>query len=421
MMSQKHTLSNGVRILVDSDSRFHSASVAFCLLGGSSDETRDDIGRTHLLEHALFKRTRLHSTAELACIVDDLGGEVNAFTDTDSLCLHADVPAKDIPTVLELFRELLLESAYTEEDVALEREVIRQEIIEADDDPEQAVYQRFSERFWPGHSISYPVAGYLETLGVFDRQSLVERQEELLVGSRILLVAAGNVDFEALVAFAEKHFGGFPSAEAPHPVKPLSQGGFELFERPVNQVFVLFGREAPSRVSPEFVYANIVATAFGGGMSSRLFQRVREQQGLAYDIGAELDSYVNAGALLVSCTLERSNINRALPLLFQEYDALRSEGLTTEELERAKRFICATLQMEVDSMNHRLWRLLESELYFGRAISASDVVERYSAVGPTEIRQFLDSMGKDSRHELLVLGGDVEKYALPSTLQARFG
>lgn len=413
---EKHTLANGVRILVDASDKFASTSIAVCLLGGSREESRETIGRTHLLEHMLFKRTSRKDTQAIANIIDELGGGINALTDTDSLCLCGESTAKDSLRVLELFAELLFEPAFTDHDLSTEKEVVRQEIIEAEDEPEQSVYQRFSENFWPMSSLGFPVIGYRETVGSFSRQELLWRLNELTVGPRVIVAVAGNISAVEVLKYAEKYYSYLPKGALYMPEKPRTTKGSDILPKPVNQVYLTWGRPAPGLRDEDYLKTVLISHALGDGMSSRLFQLLRERYGLAYEVNSELDVYMDTAALLVNATIERSNINLGLKLISEEFNSLISHGLKEDEFQRSQKSVCAILGMEADSLGSRMWRLVESETCFGRYRSLAEVQGLVNSISLDEVNSFLRTEFMDEQGFLQV-GGDVENYVLPESVR----
>ncbi|MDD2942112.1 MAG: pitrilysin family protein [bacterium] len=418
----KLTLSNGVRVLVDKTNAYRSISLCICLVGGSSDETIASAGLTHLLEHLLFKRTKTLNPREIACRIDYLGGEINAFTDSDSLCLHAQIPQSLLEELFAFISSLLLDFACNDSDLTLEQSVIRQEILEAEDDPSDSVYRVFAEHFWPSSMLALPVYGTKENVQGFKLSEAQMRLDELLCGQRLLIAAAGNIELEELARLGEKYFGCLPQGKAfelgyypthnpqKRHVEPKFGGCFSVI-RPVSQVHLLLGRPWPSIRCPDYYTGLIVSSALGSGMSSRLFQLLREEKGLAYDIAADIDAYPDTGALLLSGVIERKNINKGLTLIHDLFVELLQFGLSDEEHQRVLSMLTAQLNMEFDSLSSRMWRLLESELYFGEYRSTQRAESRLRAITADDIARFI-SHWLPAGEGMLVLGGDIDGFSL---------
>lgn len=412
----KHTLPNGVTVLVERAEQFKSAAVALSLLGGSTDETTETIGLTHLLEHVLFKRTLKKSTRDIARTMDSFGGHLNAFTDIDSLSLVADVQASRIETLIRFFCELIDEPAFSEDDLRLEKDVIRQEIAEAYDDPQFVVYDTFSRSFWPKSVVGLPVFGRNETVATFSREQLLNRLKELCVGKRMVLAAAGNVDPDKILRLAESLFSSLLVGSILRSEGDVSTGcGVRIIPQPTGQVYFVLGRPWPCLQHEQFYTGELVSTFIGEAMSSRLFQLIREEQGLAYDIGSGVECYAETAAFLISANVERANVPRAIELISSMSDDLFKNGAQLEEIELAKQSALAQLEMEGDSIGGRLWRLIGSEVDYGRYESREEVAERVAACQPKDVQKFLSDWFAPGRG-LMVLGGDVDGIEVPSEL-----
>ncbi len=407
----KTILSNGTTVLVDSEPHFASIGCTVCVLGGLRDEAEASIGITHVLEHLLFKRTKTKDTQTLACSIDDLGGDVNAFTDSDSFCVHGTVSKDRFNDLFSLLAELLLEVKFNSTELELEKEVIRQEIIESEDDPGDATYQCFTESFWPGSILGKPVFGSKENVKRFTCADLEERLSFLLKGKRIIVAVAGAVEQQEVVKLSEEFFGKLSEGEPPQRQIPKTAAGFEMILRPVNQTYITIGKPWPSITGDNYLCGLILATVLGGGMSSRLFQLLREQKGYTYDIDADVDDYGDVAALVISSNMEKKHINEALKLIFCEIEKLRLENITDEEYGRTLRMINAHALMERDSLSSRLWRLVESEMNFGRYISTDEIRKKLEALSLEQIDDFRKIwLSKDDF--FIVLGGDVEDISI---------
>jgi len=411
-------LDNGVQVLVDRAECFQSAAIAVCLTGGSREETSSTIGCTHLLEHLLFKTTKRKTSQQIAAAIDDLGGIINAVTDVDSLCIYGQVPLQSWETLLDFFHELLTEPQLLLADVELEKSVIKQEIIEASEDPQDAVFTKFSREFWPKDSLGFPVFGYLETVAKFTPTDLQQRLRELLVGSRVVISVVGNVEQNELSDKINKTFGALPKGSSVNFTQPVTAKGIHLLTSPVSQVFMAIGLPWPTPRVESYCAGQVLAAALGVGISSRLFQKVREEHGLAYDVGAEVVAYPDTGALLLNATVERENLSRCLELMLGELAKLESDQPDHVELERAKRMIDAQLRIQEDSIIGRLWRILHNHQCYGRLIEFSEEREKYENVSHEAINNIVrDWVTK--RELLVVLGGDVNAIEVNSDFSVK--
>lgn len=440
---QKVVTENGITLLVHSDPRFHSVAYAVCLLGGLSDETPESVGITHFLEHLLFKRTKELSTQQIACAIDELGGDVNAFTDFDSMCLFGTVPSSRADRLMDFVAGLLLDAAFDDQDLEVEREVIRQEIFEAHDNPGDALYQKLCSVLWSESIFRFPVFGTLEVLAELKREDIFARLKQLLHGKRLLIAAAGNVSVEEVKAHVVRSYGKLPPGETIKIEPPKQGSGFALVDRPVRQVYVALANRFPSLRDTEYPSALVASMALGDGMSSRLFRQLREERGLAYDVAAQVDSFSVASTLLVSATVEPHAVPTVLELVLGELEKVRKDSFETQEIERVVAMVTAQLEMEGDSVSSLLWRAIETELYFGNYVSPEEAVKIYQKIDPSQVaavvQRYFDSENIDSENinseniepkspaarnlPSIVLGGDVSAVDLAAVRMVleRFG
>lgn len=413
---EKTVLDNGVTVLIDRDPRWNTVACAVCVLGGLRDENFQQVGITHLVEHLLFKRTKRRDTLAVAQALDDLGGDINGFTDADSLCLHAVVPKNQFPDLFGLFSELLLECEFTDSDLRIEKEVIRQEIIESNDDPEDAVYQCFAENFWPGSILAQPVFGSLKSVESFSAADVTQRLADLLVGSRIVVGIVGDVEPDSCVELVQSQLAGLPTGEKSQFQSPIPSTGTAKVVKQVEQVHLILGAPWPAERDSDYLAGELLSTMLGEGMSSRLFQLLREQHGLVYDIGSGVDAFPDVAALEISAVVERKNLGRSLSLLTEELRNLIHKGVKESEFQRAIRMNCAAIEMEVDSISSRLWRAIEQEVLHGRYRSPAESVAAVQAVTSAQVSEVIDRYLQPGRF-LLALAGDVEEVELEQCVQ----
>jgi predicted Zn-dependent peptidase len=417
---QKTKLANGTTILIDRDTRFASVSVALCLRGGLCSETPQTLGVSHLLEHLLFKRTKKLNSRQIAERIDEFGADINAFTDAETLCLHGVVPKGEVEPVVEFLIELLLEANFTQEDLELEKEIVRQELLESEDDPSSITFKKFSETFWPDSILGKAVVGTLETIEALTLSDVNERLEQIRCGKHIYLALAGDVDSSRIESLVEDSLGRLGSGEDLDFPFPIARRGHEVHVRPFGQVHICAGIPWPSYHDEDFYAGILFSSMLGEGMSSRLFQLIREERGLTYDIGSEIDSYSCAAALLISGAFEKKSLSEALGLIFDELASLRKQVFSSSELERSKKMHVAQLSLEADSVSERMWRALESELVFGRHVPASEVITSILNVSEESLMT-LSKKWLPEAPWCTVLVGDVDSFEASKAVQAYLG
>lgn len=410
-------LHNGITLLVDSDTRFNSVALCFCLRGGLRDETPETVGISHILEHLLFKRSGKRSQRDIAEFIDSVGGQVNASTDTESICLYGVVPGERLPELVDFFSELLTDNAVLEEDFELEREVIAQEMSEAEDSVFDVLIESLSKTMWKGSVLGFPVFGTRASLESFTLSLVKQRLSELCVGSRLVIAASGNVDKSQLVKTVEKHFSNIPEGRKARKDNASFHSGLELIQKQATQVYMALAFPWPSLLSEQYISGIVGASALGEGVSSRLFQLLREEHGLTYDISATIDSYTDVGACIISGAFEPKNVEQALTLLHAELESIREEGLSQEEFYRVKRSLLSHVMLERDRHEDRLWRSVNSELWYGRNVSLDEVQKSLEQLTLKEVNKCLNQWILNKK-ALLVLCGDVASVIVPEKLKA---
>lgn len=407
------TLSNGVRFVVDPISWASSVAVAILIEGGVVDEADDALGITHLLEHMLFKRTSTKSALEIACEIDRLGGAVNAYTDAETLVVHGVFPKVFLAEGLMLLAQIVLDSKFEVSELETEKEVIKQEIAEADDDPEQAVVQKYAELMWPGSTLSRPIAGSQETLASIQIEHLESRLKELLVGKRLIIGCAGAIAPQDVISWGEANFGNLPIGEAITTTAPKPGSGFATVERGVSQLHLVLGCDWVRYGDADFYSGALSSAILGEGSSSRLFQKLREERGLCYDIHTEMDTYPYAGSLQIHSVLDRTCLGDSLELIVGEVKQLLDSGLTEEERDRAVMYSVAKVLLEEDSVDDRLFRALWSERYLGRYLGYEETLSTILSINREDMeRTIAKYLGQ--KPYVLVLGGNVGDIVLPA-------
>lgn len=404
----KRNFANQTTVLIDSAPRFRSVAYAVCLLGGVRDEKFEKVGLTHMLEHLLFKQTSKYSPARIASIIDEFGGEMNAFTDVDSLCLHGVVPGDRQAELYEFFADLVLDPQITDEYLTTEQEVVRQEILESEDSPADAIYRKFYEEFWPGSPLGWPVFGYPETVPAITVADLTSRLKAISSGRRLVVAAAGSVDIPLLYEHVERRYGHLPKGTELPSLLAVPKQGVVTLDLPTKQVHIVLGANFPSSRSEDYLPAMALTAILGQGGASRLFRSLRETHGLAYDVDADLQAYREAGVLMLSAVVERKHLRKALDVIAKEVINFAAEPPTADELERVLKMYHSQIVMEEDRLSGRLWRALESEINLGMHVSAAELAERVSDIKRDKIVEVIEKYLLPKKY-LLAIGGNVNE------------
>lgn len=381
------TLANGLRIVSEAMPGVSGISLGMRIDSGSSDEPPEQAGISHVLEHMVFKGTERRSARDIAEEMDALGGQMDAYTTKEYTAYNLRLLPEHLPPALAVLADMLRRSLVEPAELELEKAVILEEYRSLEDAPEDQVYDVFARTLWPTHPLGRPVIGTPETVAGLTADQVRSRLRECYNPARMICAAAGAVDHDALVACLEEQFGDLPAgAPAPSlgPAVPVLER--ELVHRPSEQAHFVLGGGAPDENDDERWAARVLGLIAGGGMSSRLFQEVREKRGLCYSIGAEASSYREGGMFVVYADTSPEQMEEVEGLVRRELATLATEGVRAEELERSRRQIRAATLLSLDDAGSRMSRLARSLLYHGRVVRLEDVMARIEALTLEDIQ-----------------------------------
>jgi predicted Zn-dependent peptidase len=382
------TLENGVRVVTESVPYAQSVSLGLWVDSGARDETDADAGISHFIEHLLFKGTERRSAQEIAEALDAVGGQLNAFTDKEYTCYYAKVLPEHTDLALDILADMLQNSVLDPDEIEREKDVIVEEIKRHEDTPDELIHDIFLTTLWPGHPLGRSVIGRPEVIQGLTREQIVAYLRHHYTPGRMVLAAAGNLQHAQIVAMAERYLGSLTGAsEARSPVAPAVHAGDTRLRRSTEQVHFCLGTRGFTQIEEDRYALGIIDAAVGGGMSSRLFQEVREKRGLCYAIGSYTASYREAGMFAVYAGTSPKNARIVRDLVHEELTKVANDGLGEEELQRAKNQIRGAILLGLDSMSGRMTRLGKTVLYYDRVIPPSEVVEKIENVSPDEIRR----------------------------------
>jgi predicted Zn-dependent peptidase len=331
---------------------------------------------------------------------------LDAFTAKEMICFNAKVLDEHLPIAFEVLADLVLRPLFADADVAKEKQVVLEEIKMDQDNPDYLVHELFTQGFWPNHSLGRPILGTPETVRSFHRDLLFSCFRPWYAPNNMLITAAGNLDHHRLVGFAEQGFGNLKLAVAPAPsTAPSAQAPIRLeTKRELEQVHLCIGVPAYRMAHERRFGAAILNNILGGGMSSRLFQKVREKQGLAYAVFSELSPYTDTGLLSVYAGTSQETVLQVIDLVVAEFRSLKESPVAVDELRRAKDHLKGSLMLSLESTSSRMSNLARQEMYFGRFLTLDELLESIELVTREEVQQIAQEFFHPERIAVTVLG-----------------
>jgi len=385
------TLKNGLRVATAAMPHVETVSLGVWVGVGTRDEPAEVNGVAHLLEHMAFKGTERRSARAIAEEIEAVGGHLNAYTSRESTAYFAKVLKQDTPLAVDIVADILQHSTFDETELAREREVVLQEIGQAHDTPDDIIFDYFQEAAFPDQPLGRPVLGQAAVVGAMPRGALVDYMSSRYQAGEMVLAAAGNLDHGDLVALAERQFTELPTGRTNGRAPARYLGGGFREGKDLEQLHLVLGFPGISFTDPDYYVFSVYSTLLGGGMSSRLFQEVREKRGLAYSIYSFASSFVDGGIFGVYAGTGAAQVEELVPVIGEQMEAVgRAPG--DAEIERARNQMKAGLLMSLESTNARSEQLANQLLVYGRSIPVEEIVARIDAVDAAAIRRMGDRL-----------------------------
>jgi predicted Zn-dependent peptidase len=403
---QKHVLPNGLVVITETMPHVRSVSVGVWVRNGSRREVPEENGLAHFIEHMVFKGTERRSAEAIAREMDSVGGMLDAFTSKEQICFNAKVLDEHLPIAFDVIADLVLRPKFDSEDVRKERQVVLEEIKMDLDNPEYLLHEIFTRGFWPEHPLGRPILGTPETVKKFHRDALRSRFQNWFAPDHLVITAAGNVVHEQVLQLVQSEFGGMqPAGPAESNDAPQTQAPIRLeTKRDLEQVHICIGVPSVPLAHEDRFGIAVLNNLLGGGMSSRLFQNIREKQGLAYAVFSELTPYSDAGMMTVYAGTATDTIGQVIDLTIQEFHALKESLVTDEELRRSKNHLKGSLMLSLESTSSRMANLARQELYFRRFFSLDEILAGIEAVTREELQSLARHYFQPGQIAVTVLG-----------------
>jgi predicted Zn-dependent peptidase len=410
-------LENGLRIVTEEVADVASATVGIWVENGSCFETAKLNGISHFIEHLLFKGTHDRSAFQIVEEIERLGGSINAFTSKEHTCYHARALSAHCETVLDVLGDVVLNSAFRAEDIEVEREVIAQEILDVEDSPEDFVHDYFLQSYWPGHPLGWPVTGSVDTVADITREDIVGYVRSRYRPDRMLVAAAGALDHDVFVdACRERFLGMSGTFDPPAPDMPDFNPGLFVCQRDLEQVHIVLGLPGVSVTDERREVAEVLFSALGGGMMSRLFQRVREEKGLVYSIYSFQSPFENIGYSGVYAATVRDHVEECMELITVDLAAIAASGLEADELERTKAQLIGSIPLALESTESRMFRIARNQMEFGRQVTIDETTKSISSVSNEDVQALAEELFAFERLAVALLGdADDDLLTLPAS------
>ncbi|HUJ30364.1 MAG TPA: pitrilysin family protein [Candidatus Acidoferrum sp.] len=386
---QKKILPNGLVVLTELMEHVHSVSVGIWLRTGSRREPADLNGISHFIEHMVFKGTRRRTAEDIAREVDSVGGMLDAFTAKEMVCFNTRVLDEHLPKAFDILADMVLEPKFSEEDIERERSVILEEIRMTQDNPEDLVHELFTQNFWNPHPLGKPILGTPETVSAFTREKIQSWFGRWYTPNNIVVTAAGHLPHSQMVDLVAERFAGLsPSKDGLPDAVPQAAPHITLCQKnELEQVHICIGVPALPMSDDRRFAVSVLNNVLGGGMSSRLFQNIRERLGIAYAIFSELNAYRDAGMLSVYAGTSLETAPQLVRSVLEEFRRLKDEPLTDEELRRAKDHLKGATLLALEGTGQRMNSLARYHLYFNRYFTPQELIALLEKVTPRDVQQ----------------------------------
>ena len=404
-MLSRSKLSNGLRILTESMPHVVSSTIGIWVENGSRYEEPIDNGVSHFIEHLLFKGTKKRTAAQIAEEMDAVGGVLNAFTGKEYTCYYAKVLGQHLPMTTELLADIFLESIFASEEIDRERQVVLQEISQAEDTPDDFIHDLFTMNFWKGHPLALPIFGSVETVNRIDRDLLLSFMGERYRAGRIFIAAAGQVDHDKLVSDCERLFGKIPGDGRVEKITPPPENPIVInHEKELEQMHICIGGPGLGQDSGLRYASYVLNTALGGGMSSRLFQEVREKRGRVYSIYSSMASYADCGYSIIYAGTNPEWLDEVLEVTLKEIRKVVRDGLKPDELARSKNQIKGNMLLGLEGTESRMNRLARNEIYFRREVPLEELANGIDSVTQDQIVELAHTLFQPNKMAMALLG-----------------
>ena len=402
---QKIVLHNGIRIVTEKIPYLRSVSIGIWINSGSRDEEDKNSGISHFLEHLAFKGTEKRSARQIAFEMDSIGGQIDAFTSREYTCYSAKVLDEHLPVAIELLSDILLNSTLKPADIDKERQVILEEIKFVEDNPADYIYDLLYQSVWSSHPLGRSILGNPESIERIDRSKLINHLDNHYIPKNIIIAVAGNIDEGRLKELLENAFGRLnKNASSSREAPPEIKRNFIIKERELEQVHFCLGTKGLRSADENRFEGYLLNTILGGSMSSRLFQKIREDYGLAYSIHSFISPYADTGLLGIYAGTSAEFFEKVLKMSLEEFKLLMTVKVSGDELKKAKEQLKGNLMLSLESSSSRMNQLAKQEMYFERYFSLDEIIDEIEKVTEEKIQRLANRLFDNAFFNLAILG-----------------
>lgn len=399
------TLDNGIRVITETVNHVQFMSMGIWVGVGSRYEKEEEWGITHFIEHMLFKGTEKRSAEEISQAIDEVGGQLNAFTSKENTCYYVKTLTEHFPLAVDVLFDMFLNSKFDNEEIAKEREVIIEEIKMYEDTPDENVQDLLSANLWPNHPLGRAILGTEESIAAFDHDTLKQYMQKHYTGKNIVVSAVGNIRHAQVVEVVQELLGHLPAGEENE--KQLAgqiSSGLHCYYKDIAQTQICVAMPGVAKEDDRLFPLSILNTYLGGGMSARLVKKIREDEGLAYSVYTFTGSYSDTGAFIVSAGTRPENCQRVIDIILEELEDVRQNGITQEELTKTFSQLKGSLYMGLETVSSRMNKLGRSLLHYNRVITPEDNVADLERVTVEDVKQLAQTLFRKENMEITILG-----------------
>jgi predicted Zn-dependent peptidase len=404
-MVTKTLLNNGIRVITEKIPHAHSVSIGIWVTTGSRHECEETSGVAHFIEHLLFKGTHKRTALDIAREIDSVGGILNAFTSREYVCFYVKILSEYLDKAVDLLADIFLNSIFDPVEIERERKVILQEIWMVKDNPDNYVHDLFHQNFWKNHPLGKSILGTEESVGNLTREIIINYKEQRFTTGDIIVTAAGNLEYDKLIGLLNGLLNEVPRRDSQEYFQsPSYKKRVESVDKNLEQIHLCLGTKALPQNHPLRYESYILNTVLGGSMSSRLFQEIRENKGLAYSIYSYISSHSDAGSLIIYAGTSQEQMLEIIRITLAELRKLKTEKIPERELKHAKEHLKGNLLLSLESSDNRMTKLAKNEIYFGRNIPIKEIIHGVEQVTVESLFQLSNELFIEDYFTLQLIG-----------------